>query len=382
LDIMHKTGISPEGVVESESYQTIVKQRILTYQQQLLRLDYESATPDSLSIEEQLLEKIKSLVPIADGVIISDHAKGTISKHLIEETIRLAKAEKIPIVCDPAKGRALDFYQGVTAIKPNRVETEEATLIKLTDKDAILKAASIIKSKCDADFLTISLDKDGVLYFRDDSDYSFLKTEAPEVQDTTGAGDVFVSTLAVLLAKGVSPEIASQLANIAGGLETSHMGVVSIPWSDIIAHLSSDNLRYKITTLERLKQELAANRSQPLIFTNGYFDNISAGHLRFLLEINRIRGNLVVAINSDQSIIRQKGSSPLLKEQDRARLLASIENVHRVIIFDEQDASLLIQELSPDVIVKGELFKNKKLPEKSAIEKSGATVEFIEHFSW
>ena len=381
-DIMTANGISPEGVIASDNFQTIVKQRILTYQQQLLRLDYESNNPDFRLFEEELLARIRLLLPKVDGVIISDYRKGVITERLIKETIREAHSGNLPIVCDPARGRSFEFYRGVTAIKPNRIETEEATLIKLDSKDAMLEAASLIKSKCAADFLTISMDKDGALYYRDDGHYTFLKSESPEVHDSVGAGDVFVSMLVILLAKGVSEEVACRLANIAGGLETSHLGVVSIPWSDIITHLSSDNLNRKIVTVDRLIQEISNNRKQPLIFTNGYFDNVSAGHLRFLMEINRIPGNLVVAINSDQSIIEQKGSAPLLKEQDRARLLASIENVHRVIIFNEQDASSLIQQLSPDIVVKGESFINEKLPEQHAIDSSGAKIEFIQHFSW
>ena len=382
LDILHKAGISHDGVVVSKDFQTVVKQRIITDQQQLLRLDYESLSLDLQSFENQLIEKVKLLLPKVDGVIISDYAKGTISESLLAETVHEAAFRKIPIVCDPAKGRPFEQYKNVTAIKPNRLETEEGTLVKLNDRESVLAAAAIIKEKSGAKFLTISLDKDGVLFYRDSSQYNFLKTEAPEVHDTNGAGDTFVSVLVVLLANGVAGEIASQIANIAGGLATSHLGVVAIPWSDILAHLSSDNLSRKITTLERLKQEITRNRHQPLIFTNGYFDNISAGHLRFLQEIGHIKGSLVVAINSDQSIIQQKGSAPLLAEQDRARLLASIENVAKVIIFDDQDASRLIRELSPDIVVKGEAFKGKKLPEQNAIDKTGARIEFIQHFSW
>ena len=382
LDILHKTGISHEGVVVSEDFQTVIKQRILTHQQQLLRLDYESASLDFSIFENQLIDKIKALMPKVNGIVISDYGKGAISPSLTAKIVQETSTLNIPVICDPAKGRPFEAYKGVTVIKPNRLETEEGTLIKLTDRDAILRAASIVKEKSQAKFLTISLDKDGVLFYQDAEQYNFLATEAPEVHDTTGAGDVFVSALAVLLAKGVSSETASQIANIAGGLETSHLGVVSIPWSDIVAHLSSDSLSRKITTLPRLKQELTGNRKQPLIFTNGYFDKISAGHLRFLQEINRIKGMLVVAINSDQSIIQEKGSAPLLAEQDRARLLASIENVAKIIIFDDQDASQLIYELSPDIVVKGVAFKGKRLPEQKAIDASGATIEFIQHFSW
>ncbi|MBC8394988.1 MAG: adenylyltransferase/cytidyltransferase family protein, partial [Deltaproteobacteria bacterium] len=209
-----------------------------------------------------------------------------------------------------------------------------------------------------------------------------IATGAKEVYDVTGAGDVVISIIGVLLAQKVRPFIAVQLANVAAELEISHLGVVSIPWEEILNHLSNDGLNRKIITLEQARTEIRNRQDTPLIFTNGYFDNISAGHLRFLMEISKIHGRLLVAINSDNSILQQKGSAPLLKEQDRARLLASLENVYRVIIFDESDASNLIKALSPNIVVKGEHFRNHILPEQDAIDQAGARVEYIQHFSW
>ncbi|MCP4753532.1 MAG: bifunctional heptose 7-phosphate kinase/heptose 1-phosphate adenyltransferase [Proteobacteria bacterium] len=381
-DMLEGMGVSMEGIVSSSAFQTVLKQRILTRQQQLLRVDHESPDFDTEVFQEELLGNIKRLLPNVNGVVLEDYAKGVLSKKLIKETISEARRLGLPIICDPGKGVDFSHYEGITAIKPNRLEAEQATGMNLKDEKSILKAASTLKEKCAAEFLTISLDKDGFLFYRDEDNYRFIETESPEVHDTTGAGDVFVSIVVVLLAKGVSPELASQMANLAGGLETSHLGVVSIPWSDILKHLANDSLSKKITTLDRLKIEVQNSQETPLIFTNGYFDNISAGHLRFLIEIGKISGKLVVAINSDQSIVAEKGSPPLLKEQDRARLLASVENVHRVVVFDEANASGIIQALSPDVVVKGEHFKNKTLPEQKAILQAGARVEYVRHFSY
>ncbi|MBU2645743.1 adenylyltransferase/cytidyltransferase family protein [bacterium] len=380
--IFTEAGISLDGIIVSSSFRTIVKQRILTTKQQILRVDYESAQPDFAQFEEQLLKLVMALIPQMDGIILSDYAKGVLSPRLIEITVEEARKLGIPVVCDPGKGFDFTKYTGVTAIKPNRSEAAQLTNLDLKDNSSVLKAAAILLKQCQADFLTISLDKDGILLYSGETDYQFIATEAREVFDVTGAGDVVISVIGVLLAQKVPPSIAVHMANVAAGLEISHLGVVSIPWNEILNHLTNDGLNRKIVTLEQAHKEVGNNRESPMVFTNGYFDNISAGHLRFLMEIGKINGRLIVAINSDVSILQQKGSAPLLKEQDRARLLASLENVHRVVIFDDPDASNVIKMLSPDIVVKGEHFRNRPLPEQDAIEAAGARIEYIQHFSW
>ena len=382
MSIFKRNDISITGLVVSGTFKTIVKQRAITHQQQLLRIDYENPKGELDDCQDQLHEKIEQLLPRMDAVIFSDYAKGVLSENLISKTILLAKKYDIPVICDPGKGIDFSCYKNITAIKPNRTEAEQATGMLLNDRGSILMAAGILKQKCNAEFLAISLDKDGILYFKNGSSFSFIDTEIPEVYDVTGAGDMVTSILGVLLANKVSHELTVNIANIAAGLETSHFGVVPIPWVEIQKYINADGLNKKITTLDQLKKGLLKNGNTPLVFTNGYFDNISAGHLRFLFEISKIPGELVVAINSDECIKRQKGTEPLLKEKDRLRLLASIENVHYVIVFEEDDASGVISTLSPDIVVKGDKFKNLNIPEYDAIKEVKAKIEYIEHFAW
>jgi D-beta-D-heptose 7-phosphate kinase/D-beta-D-heptose 1-phosphate adenosyltransferase len=131
-------------------------------------------------------------------------------------------------------------------------------------------------------------------------------------------------------------------------------------------------------TSEQLCRSLP--QEQPVVFTNGFFDEISAGHLKFLHQLKTLKGFNVVAINSDQSIAMQKGQPPLLSERERALLLSAIEAVDRVVIFDEQDASSLIRSIRPQTVVKGEHFRKKKLPEKEAIKETGAKLEYFPEY--
>jgi rfaE bifunctional protein kinase chain/domain len=192
-DIFKNRGISTEGITSFSPFQTIVK--LLALQQQLLRIDYESSTLDISSMHEILLDKIKQLMPEMHGIIASDYAKGVSRSDLIRETISEAKKCSIPIICDPGKGQDLGFYSGATTIKPNRVEAGQIANMTLKSKKSILDAASILQKKCQTEFLTISLDKDGILLFKNDNDYMFIYTEVQKVYDVTGAGDMVVSII-------------------------------------------------------------------------------------------------------------------------------------------------------------------------------------------
>jgi D-beta-D-heptose 7-phosphate kinase/D-beta-D-heptose 1-phosphate adenosyltransferase len=380
--IFEEQGISTKAILKEDNFQTIVKNRLLTHEQQLLRVDHETNFSLTPELENKLIQTILENMPEVDGVILSDYKKGILTPEVLKQTIAKAKELNLPIVCDPGNGVDFNLYSGVTTIKPNRSETGKATGLPMDNFNSILQAAELLKKQCDADFLSISLDKDGILLFRNADDYHLYNTEAMEVFDVTGAGDMVISIIGVLLAAGESPEIAIQMANVAAGLEISHVGVVPLSWEDISHQLAEHSLIEKITTLDKLKQHYAKFPEKSIVFTNGYFDNLSAGHLKFLLEMDRFQGEKIVAINSDASILKAKGKAPLLSEVDRARLLASLESVTWVLVFDDENASDLIETLAPTILVKGESFKDQIIPENNAIEKAGTRIEYLEHFQW
>jgi len=188
-----------------------------------------------------------------------------------------------------------------------------------------------------------------------------------------------ISVLAYLLAGSASIEQAGFWAQLAAGMAIQHVGVVSFTRSDLLHRFEYGETSGKIMTLEQLSRYLP-HQELPLIFTNGYFDDISAAHLKFLHQLNTLNGFNVVAINSDRSISQEKGEAPLLNERERAMLLSSVESVNRVIIFDEADASHLIRTLRPVRVVKGERYRNQSLPEKDAIDEVGALIEFFPEY--
>ena len=204
------------------------------------------------------------------------------------------------------------------------------------------------------EYLVISLDRDGLLLFHNPEDYNFLEAETQEVFDVVGAGDMVSSMLTFMLAGQAKIEQAAYWAQLAASLEIQHVGVVSFTKNELLHRFDYGETFAKIVTQEKLYRNLP--QEIPVVFTNGYFDEISAGHLKFLHQLNTLKGFNVVAINSDRSITKQKGHPPLLNERERALLLSAIEAVDRVIIFDDADASSLIRNIRPAIVVKGKHF--------------------------
>ena len=158
-------------------------------------------------------------------------------------------------------------------------------------------------------------------------------------------------------------------------MEIQHVGVVSFTKNELLQRFDFGESSTKIMTLEQLCRNLTSE--VPVVFTNGFFDNISAGHLKFLDQLKTLKGFNVVGINSDSSIAEQKGELPLLNERERALLLSSVEAVNRVVIFNELDAGSMIRRIRPQIVVKGKRFLNKQLTEKKAIEDTGTILEFF-----
>ena len=298
---------------------------------------------------------------------------------MLRNIAAMGKTHNIPVLCDPRRNTNYEIYQNFTLIKPNRSETEAAVGFTLTDKDSILKAAQKLKNELDLEYVVISLDQDGMLLYRQPDDYQFLNPETQEVFDVVGAGDMLISVLAFLIAGNASIEQAGYWAQLAAGMAIQHVGVVSFSRAELLHRFDYGETSGKIMTLEQLRRSLP-HQELPLVFTNGYFDDVSAGHLKFLHQLKTLKGFNVVAINSDRSISQQKGEAPLLNERERALLLSAIESINRVIIFDDIDASHLIRTLRPEMIVKGEHYRNQSLPEQEAIDEVGASIEFFPEY--
>ena len=372
--LLAENEVDPSGVIVSENYKSCLKHRMIAGQTHLLRMDIDP-DPDILAPQKQLINFLEQRIPSCDAVVVSDYGKGLLSSVTLKAIAACGKKHRIPIVGDPHRTKSYSIYQDFTLIKPNRKETEAAVGFALKDQNDALKAAEQLKTEVKLEYLVISLDQDGLLLFRSPEDYHFLEAETQEVFDVVGAGDMVSSILTFMLAGQANIEQAAYWAQLAASLEIQHVGVVSFSKNELLHRFDYGETSSKIMTTEKLLSTLP--QELPIVFTNGYFDEISAGHLKFLHQLKTLKGFNVVAINSDRSIAKQKGQPPLLNERERALLLSTIEAVDRIIIFDDPDAGNLIRNIRPAIVVKGERFRKQQLPEQEAIQNTGAQLEYF-----
>ena len=266
----------------------------------------------------------------------------------------------MPVIVDPACISDYRRYRGATLLTPNRYETELASGIKIVDDESLTRAANQILLLAEADAVVVTLDKEGAFLLTRDGDGKgmHISTRPRSVYDVTGAGDMVLGMLAVAIAQGCGYEDAVRLANIAGGLEIERFGVVAITKSEIIDELHHMiGLRNgKVLARKKLADELKKrrDRGERIIFTNGCFDLLHLGHVRYLQQARQLGSCLVVAINSDDSIKHLKGPGrPIISQDERADMLGSLECVDYVTIFDEDTPIPLLEMLKPQVLVKG-----------------------------
>ena len=375
--LLAENEVDCSGVIVSENYKSCLKHRMIAGQTHLLRMDIDPDSNKDIP-QNQLIEYLQGKIPECDAVIVSDYGKGLLSSPVLKELALCGKKHGIPVIGDPKRTSDYSIYQDFTLIKPNRKETEAVVGFSLNNRNDFLRAAGKIKKEVRLDYLVISLDQDGLLLFESHENYHFFEAQTQEVFDVVGAGDTVSSVLAFMIAGKASIEDAAYWAQLAASMEIQHVGVVSFTKKELLQRFEFGESSSKILTLEQLCRTLPSE--VPVVFTNGFFDNISAGHLKFLDQLKTLQGFNIVGINSDKSIAKQKGKNPLLNERERALLLSAVEAVDRVVIFNELDASSMIRSIRPQIVVKGKRFLNKQMPEEKAIKKTGAKLEFFPEY--
>lgn len=358
--LIKKTGIKAT-LISSKTRPTIAKTRILGGHQQMLRLDQEDSTAFSTTETTALLKVIETEITKKPCVIIlSDYAKGMLSEKVCQKIIKLGKTKKISVLVDP-KGSDFSKYAGATALTPNKKETAEACGASLQDVD-LIKKASVLKANLGLAFLAVTRGEEGITLIDSDKTKEathHLPATARQVFDVSGAGDTVIATLAAGLMHGLSPLQSLALANIAAGVVVGKVGTVPITKIDLIEALSLEatNMQaHKICNIAELKHkvDIWKQTKQKIVFTNGCFDLLHAGHVTYLEAAKKRGSKLILGLNTDRSVRALKGKTrPVVNEQDRARVLAALESVDAVILFDEDTPIKLIKAIKPHVIAKG-----------------------------
>jgi D-beta-D-heptose 7-phosphate kinase/D-beta-D-heptose 1-phosphate adenosyltransferase len=350
---------------------------------QMLRVDREVRHPLRTEIAQQLLKQLLPRLHEFQAVLISDYAKGVCTGELLRPLIEAARGMGLPVIVDPAAGGDYQLYRGATGVTPNRSETQKATGVEVRSIEAAYVAGQLLVEKFGLEMAFVTLDRDGIVLARRGDQSVHLPTRVREVYDVTGAGDMVLAMFGLGMAAGIEPTKLCRLANVAGGLEVEQVGVVRISRKEILTDLLHGSRRAagKVCSLAELTRNVSARHKagQKVVLTNGCFDLLHIGHLSYLQEAAREGDCLIVAINSDHSVRRlNKGPDrPIFDQEYRAQMLAGLEAVDYVLVFDEETPHEILRQLQPDVLVKGGTYRDDEIVGREVVLEYGGRVKAL-----
>ena len=359
-DMARELGMGIEGVVVDASRPTTLKTRVMALptRQQLLRLDKEARTSVGKEAVRRMLESLEARGPFS-CFLLSDYRKGVVGRYLVEELKR--RWPGVPLLVDP-KGEDYSLYQGAYLVKPNR---GEALALGKTVEDGVKEIFRV--TQCP--WVVVTLGAQGMSLFARDGSRRDYPVRAREVYDVTGAGDTVFAALGVFLGEELSVEEAVSMANVAAGLAVEKVGTAVVTREEVEKALLGQGKVFSPAVLKGILEGLKA-RGKRIVFTNGCFDMLHPGHLDLLRQAKAQGDVLVVAINSDHSVRRLKGPDrPIFPQEDRTMLLAGLEYVDFVTIFEEDTPYQVISLLKPHVLVKGEDYKLEEVVGRDLVEE-------------
>lgn len=352
------------------------KTRFLAQGQQILRVDDENAKPINEETTSAILEACARYLPQCHALVLSDYAKGMLTDALCKKLIQEAQYHNIPVIIDP-KGHDYSRYRGATIIKPNLKELRDMTHLSAESSDEIAIAAQQLRADAHVSYVLVTRGQDGMTLVSQQS-IDHLPTEARQVYDVSGAGDTVLATLSLAWALGQEPLQAAKLANSAAGLAVAKAGT-SIVTREELEGTSME--AHKTHSLESLLPIVALWRRQQyrIGFTNGCFDLLHLGHLHILKQAKQACDRLIVGLNTDNSVKRLKGDSrPIQSEHTRAEVLAALENVDAIVLFDDETPLRLIEKILPDVLVKGADYKIDQVVGADIVNAHGGRVVLVD----
>lgn len=375
-------GVEVAGVIAEPARQTSRKTRVIAAHQQIVRIDRESREPLERESEAGLIAFLREHASGFQVILVSDYLKGVLTPAVMGEIMAVGREHSIPVVVDP-KGNDYHKYRGATLLTPNRKEAEVASGTKISGMNGLDQAAATLMEQADLAAILITRSEEGMSLFRRDGCALHIPTVAREVFDVTGAGDTVLALLGLALAAGFSMEDAAALANVAAGIAVSKLGTSTVSPEEIVeesgrGHRDSvakvKNLDVLTSLIVREKE-----RGRKVVFTNGCFDLLHAGHVKYLQKARGLGDLLVLGLNSDASVRRLKGENrPLIAEEERAHLMAALDCIDYVVLFDEDTPLRLIETLRPDILVKGGDYTREGVVGHGFVESYGGRVELVE----
>jgi D-beta-D-heptose 7-phosphate kinase/D-beta-D-heptose 1-phosphate adenosyltransferase len=383
--LLNDEGIAHQAVLCDDGRPTTAKERFMgrapnRQPQQMFRVDREERRPLNDELERRLTREVLALLSDHEAVLVADYAKGVCTPLLLTKVIAGARQHGIPVFVDPARVNDYSHYRHASLLAPNRVETELATGRRIDSPKDALGAADFLSQRWEIPAVLIKLDQDGMALSCEGRSGRHFPTSPRAVQDVTGAGDMVLAMVGICRTVGTDWDQTVQLANIAAGLEVERFGVAAITREELKAACALPWSPSKCVTEDHLAFLASEYRRQgkTLVFTNGCFDLLHAGHVSYLQEAASLGDVLIVAANSDQSVRRLKGDDrPVIKEADRAAMLAALGCVDHVIIFAEDTPHALLESLRPDILVKGGTYSVDQVVGREVVEAYGGRVAVL-----
>ena len=355
---------------------TIIKLRVISRQQQLLRLDFEDTS--ALACDDVFIEHFKRHLANANLVILSDYKKGTLSNPQV--FIEAARKANVPVIVDP-KSTDFSIYRGASIITPNMKEFEAVVGACRSEQDIIDKGRALL-TQHNIGSLLITRGEDGMTLIKPQS-ISHLPAYAREIFDVTGAGDTVIGALGVAVAANCELPTAVAIANLAASIAVGKLGAATVSAPELQSAINGQNsFTSGIVNEEQLVQAISEARAQgkKIVFTNGCFDIIHAGHVTYLQMAKQVGDFLVVAVNADESIRRLKGSNrPINNLDHRMTVLAGLGVVDWVVPFADDTPERLLKLLQPDLLVKGGDYRIDQIVGADIVRAYGGEVRIMKH---
>jgi D-beta-D-heptose 7-phosphate kinase/D-beta-D-heptose 1-phosphate adenosyltransferase len=364
-------------LIDMADWPTILKVRVVSRRRQMLRIDFEK--PLAADVEARLEQALRAHVARADVVVIEDYDKGTLARP--QRVIDIAHEHGKRVVVDP-KFKPFDAYRGADVVKPNSAEFTHAVGGWADYRELVSKAAALAH-RCDFGALVVTRGEEGMSVIERDGTHHHVPARAVDVFDETGAGDTVAAALAAGLAAGCSVHESALLANLAAGLVVTKSGTATVSVPELRRELAAEGHtdRGMLSRDELLDAVQDARRGgERIVFTNGCFDILHAGHVAYLEEARALGDRLVVAVNDDASVARLKGEGrPINGIAQRLRVLAALASVDWTVAFSEDTPEALLEAVKPDVLVKGGDYRLDEVVGADVVRRHGGEVRVLAH---
>ncbi len=350
----------------------------------MLRADWELSAPASEDIERKLIDAVIAALPRADIVLLSDYAKGVLTARVIRNVIDAARKLGKRVIVDP-KSANLAIYRGATLLTPNRKEFAEATRRRIRSDADIADASIEALRTADAEAVLVTQSEDGMTLAHRDGSLIHVPAQPAKVRDVSGAGDTVVAVLAVTLAAGTDWDTSLRCATAAAAVAVSKPGTATVSLAElrrkILPHASLAAEEKIASSAAHLDAHLGEWHRQGLRvgFTNGCFDILHPGHVRVITQARAACDRLIVGLNSDASVRRLKGPErPVQDERARAEVLAALEAVDLVVIFEQDTPLELITQIKPSVLVKGGDYTREQVVGHEIVTANGGEIVLVD----